>query len=107
MNQADQQRKAMLLQQGAYYRAGIAACKLEIRDSLRPEVVFHRAIGHLGLSLREKFSAADGSLQLGSLAPYALTAVGFLRKRGWLKPAFGLVAFAGAAAWYLRRQHTH
>ena len=38
------------------------------------------------------------------LAPYALTVLGFIRKRRLGKPALGVAAVLGAAAWYLQRK---
>jgi hypothetical protein len=36
--------------------------------------------------------------------PYAVSILGFLRSRGLVKPALGVVAVAGAAAYYLQQR---
>jgi len=38
------------------------------------------------------------------MAPYALTVLGFIRKRKLGKPALGVAVILGALGWYLQRK---
>lgn len=99
-------RKHALMRDGEYYRSGLVHAKAQIRHGARPEVLFHSAIDHASWALR---SRADALLKptgtnLSMLAPYALTVLGFIRKRRLGKPVLAVATLLGVAAWYLRRK---
>lgn len=99
-------RKAELLRDGEYYRAGIAHAKAQIRHGARPEVIFHSMIDHATWALRTRADALlkPTGTNVSVLAPYALTVLGFIRKKRLGKPALGIAALLGVAAWYLQRK---
>ena len=83
-------RKHELLRDGEFYRSGL----------------LHSAIDHATWALRARADALlkPTGTNLSVLAPYAMTVLGFIRKRRLGKPALGLAALAGVAAWYLQRK---
>jgi hypothetical protein len=104
-----EERKRALLREGEFYRTGVAHARAQIKHAAKPEVMFHSVLDHATWALRTR---ADALLQptgtsISVLAPYALTILGFIRKRGLGKPAMGVAALAGAAAWYLQRKRAH
>jgi hypothetical protein len=99
-------RKAELLRDGEFYRAGVAHARAQIRHGARPEVLFHSLFDHATWALRAR---ADTLLKptgtsVSVLAPYALAVFGFIRKRRLGKQALALAALLGAAGWYLQRR---
>jgi C4-dicarboxylate-specific signal transduction histidine kinase len=99
-------RKAELLRDGEFYRAGVAHARAQIKHGSRPEVLFHSAIDHATWALR---SRADALLKptgtsITTLAPYAMTALSFIRKRRLGKPALAVAALLGVAGWYVQRK---
>jgi hypothetical protein len=99
-------RKAELLRDGEFYRAGVAHSKAQIKHGARPEVLFHSAIDHATWALRTRADALlkPTGTSVSVLAPYALTVFGFIRKRKLGKPAMALALLAGVAGWYLQRK---
>jgi hypothetical protein len=99
-------RKAELLRDGEFYRAGVAHSKAQIKHGARPEVLFHSAIDHATWALRTRADALlkPTGTSVSVLAPYALTVFGFIRKRKLGKPAMALAALAAVAGWYLQRK---
>lgn len=101
-----EERKRALLRDGEFYRTGVAHARAQIKHAARPEVMFHSVLDHATWALRTR---ADVLLKptgtsVSVLAPYALTVLGFIRKRKLGKPALGVAALAGVAAWYLQRK---
>jgi C4-dicarboxylate-specific signal transduction histidine kinase len=101
-----EEQKRALLRDGEFFRAGVAHARAQIKHAARPEVMFHTVIDHATWALR---SRADTLLKptgtsVTALAPYALTVLGFIRKRRLTKPALGIAALAGVAAWYVQRK---
>jgi C4-dicarboxylate-specific signal transduction histidine kinase len=104
--ESTEQRRAEILRDGEFYRSGLAHAKAQIKHAARPEVMFHSVIDHATWALR---SRADALLRptgtnLSMLAPYALTVLGFIRKRRLVKPALGVALLAGVAGWYVQRK---
>ncbi|SHH07533.1 hypothetical protein [Massilia sp. CF038] len=100
------ERKARLLRQAEFYRVGIVHAKAGIRQGARPEALFHSAMDHATWALRQR---VDGLLRptginVATVAPYALSILGFLRRRRMLKPALGLAAALGGVAYYLQQR---
>lgn len=101
-----EERKRALLREGEFYRTGVAHARAQIKHGARPEVMFHTAIDHATWALRTRADALlkPTGTSVSVLAPYALTVLGFIRKRRLGKPALGIAALAGVAAWYLQRK---
>jgi hypothetical protein len=101
-----EERKRALLREGEFYRTGVAHARAQIKTASRPEVMFHSVIDHATWALRTRADALlkPTGTSVSVLAPYALTVLGFIRKRRLGKPALGIAAVAGAAAWYLQRK---
>ena len=100
------ERKARLLRQAEFHRAGVVHAKAAIAYGARPEVLFHKALDHASWAVRSRVDSIlhPTGLNVASMAPYALTVLTFIRRRGWVKPVLGVAAAAGAAFWYVQRQ---
>jgi len=101
-----EQRKRALLRDAEFYRSGVVHARAQIKHAAQPEVMLHSVIDHATWALRTR---ADAMLKptgtsVSVLAPYALTVLGFIRKRKLGKPALGVAAVVGALAWYLQRK---
>jgi len=105
-NGSTAERKRALLRDGEFYRAGVAHARAQITHAARPEVMLHSVIDHATWVLRTRADALlkPTGTSISVLAPYALTVLGFIRKRRLGKPALGIAALAGVAAWYLQRK---
>ena len=101
-----EERKRALLREGEFYRAGVAHARAQIKHDARPEVMFHSVLDHATWVLRTRADALlrPTGTSISVLAPYALTVLGFIRKRNLGKPAMGIAALLGAGAWYLQRK---
>ena len=101
-----EERKRALLRDAEYYRAGVAHARAQIRHEARPEVMLHSVIDHATWALRTRADALlkPTGTSISVLAPYALTVLGFIRKRRLGKPAMGAAVILGALAWYLQRK---
>lgn len=99
-------RKHALMRDGEYYRSGLVHAKAQIRHGARPDVMFHSVVDHATWALRTRADALlrPTGTNLSVLAPYALTVLGFIRKRRLGKPVLALVTLLGVAAWYLQRK---
>jgi hypothetical protein len=101
-----EQRKRALLRDAEFYRSGVVHARAQIKHAAQPEVMLHTVIDHATWALR---SRADALLKptgtsVSVLAPYALTVLGFIRKRKLGKPALGVAAVLGAIGWYVQRK---
>lgn len=99
------ERKARLLRQGDFYRAGIVQAKAHIKHGAKPETIFHNAMDHATFALR---SRVDGLLRptginVGSIMPYAMSIMSFINRRRLTKPALGVAVLLAAAGWYANR----
>jgi hypothetical protein len=101
-----EERKRALLRDGEFYRTGVAHARAQLKHAARPEVMFHSVIDHATWALRTRADALlkPTGTSVSVLAPYALTVLGFIRKRNLGKPAMGVAALVGVAAWYLQRK---
>ena len=100
------ERKAELLRDGDFYRAGVAQAKAQVVYGARPEVLLHSAIDHATWALR---SRADALLKptgtsIAAMAPYALTVLNFIRRRRLGKPALGAALLLGGLTWYVQHR---
>lgn len=105
---AKSERKARLLRQGDFYRAGIVQAKANIKHGAKPETIFHNALDHATFALR---SRVDGLLRptginVGSVMPYAMSVISFINRRRLHKPAIGVAVLMAGAAWYAQRQRS-
>lgn len=100
------ERKTRLLRQGDFYRAGIVHAKATIKHGARPDVIFHAALDHATWAVRSRVDTVlrPTGISVASLAPYAITGLGFLRRRNLVKPALGVVAAIGGIAYYLQQR---
>jgi uncharacterized membrane-anchored protein len=100
------ERKARLLRQGDFYRAGIVRAKSDVKHGARPDTLFHSALDHATWAVRSRL---DGLLKptgisVAALMPYAMSILGFLRRRQLVKPALGVAAVAGGVALFLQHR---
>jgi hypothetical protein len=101
-----EQRKRALLRDGEFYRAGVAHARAQIKHGAQPEVIFHSVVDHATWALRTRADALlkPTGTSVSVLAPYALTVLGFIRKRRLGKQAIGAAALLGALGWYVQRK---
>jgi C4-dicarboxylate-specific signal transduction histidine kinase len=100
------ERKEELLREGEYYRAGVEHAKAQIKHGARPEVMFHSVIDHATWALRTRADALlkPTGTNVSVLAPYALTVLGFIRKRRLGKPALAAAVLLGTVGWWYQRK---
>lgn len=101
-----EERKAELLRDGEFYRAGMVQGKAQVKYAARPEVLLHSAIDHATWSLRARADALlkPTGTSIAAMAPYALTVLNFIRRRRLGKPALGAALVLGAATWYVQHR---
>lgn len=102
-------RKARLLREGELYRAGIVHARAQIKHGMRPDTIFHTALDHAGWALRARI---DGLLKptgvnLAALMPYALSVLGFIRRRRLGKPALAVSLALAGLGWYMQRRRAN
>ena len=100
------QRMTQLKRQADFYRVGIVHSKANIKQSARPEALFHRAIDHASWAIRSRVDRVlrPTGINVASVMPYAVSLLGLLRRRKLMKPALGVLAAAAAVAVYLRQR---
>jgi hypothetical protein len=101
-----EQRKRALLRDAEFYRSGVVHARAQIKHAAQPEVMLHTVIDHATWALRTRADALlrPTGTNVSALAPYALTVLGFIRKRRLGKPALGAAALLGALGWYIQRK---
>lgn len=99
--------KARLKRQGDFYRVGIVRAKSAIKQGARPETLFHNAVDHAAFAIRSRVDniLRPTGINVATVMPYAVTALGFLRQRNLVKPVMGVVAAAAGLAFYFQRRH--
>lgn len=100
------ERKERLLRQAEFYRVGIVHARAGIKQGARPEALFHSALDHASWALR---SRVDGLLRptginVATVMPFAVSILGFLRRRQLVKPAVGVLLAAVAMALYVQQR---
>lgn len=105
-HRSHEEKKRALLRDAEFFRAGVAHSRAQIRHAARPEVMFHTVIDHATWALRARADMLlkPSGTSVSVLAPYALTVLGFIRRRRLGKPALGIAALVGVAAWYIQRK---
>jgi hypothetical protein len=106
IKQTPAERKEELLRDGEFFRAGVAHAKAQIKHGARPEVLFHSAVDHATFAIRGRVDSLlhPTGFSVASMAPYALTAIKFIRHRKMGKPALAVSVLLGVAGWYLQRR---
>ncbi|WP_332877590.1 hypothetical protein [Massilia sp. S19_KUP03_FR1] len=104
ITQTPAQRKEELIRDGDFFRAGVAHAKAQIIHGARPEVLFHSALDHATWAIRGRVDSLlhPTGFSVASVAPYALTAIKFIRHRKLGKPALAIGMLLGVAGWYWR-----
>ena len=104
-----EERKARLMRQGDFYRVGIVHAKAAIKLGARPEALFHNAVDHAAFAVRSRVDniLRPTGINVATVMPYAVTVLGFLRKRGLIKPAMGVAAALGGLAYYLKQRRSN
>jgi hypothetical protein len=99
-------RKAELLREGEFYRAGVAYAKAQVKHGARPEVMLHSALDHATWALRARADALlkPTGTSVSVLMPYALTAFNFVRQRRMGKQALAGAVLMGVAGWYMKKR---
>jgi len=105
IKQTPAERKEELLRDGEFFRAGVAHAKAQIRHGARPEVLFHSAVDHATYAIRGRVDSLlhPTGVSMSSIAPYALTAIKFIRHRKLGKPALAIGVLLGVAGWFWQR----
>lgn len=101
-----EQRKRALLRDAEFYRSGVVHARAQIKHAAQPEVMLHSLIDHATWALRTRADALlrPTGTSVTALAPYALTVLGFIRKRRLGKQALAATALLGALGWYVQRK---
>jgi hypothetical protein len=101
-------RKARLKRQGDFYRVGIVHAKASIKQGARPEALFHSALDHASWAIRSRVDnlLRPTGINVATVMPYAITVLGFLRKRGMVKPAIGILTALAGVGIYLQQRRT-
>ena len=102
------ERKTQLKRQADFYRVGIVHAKAGIKQGARPEALFHRALDHAGWAVRSRVDSVlrPTGINVASVMPYAISLLGFLRRRRMMKPALGVLAAAAAVAVYVQQRRS-
>ena len=100
------ERKERLLRQAEFYRVGIVHARAGIKQGARPEALFHTALDHASWALRNR---VDGLLRptginVATIMPFAVSILGFLRRRRLVKPAVGVLLAAVGMAYYVQQR---
>lgn len=100
------ERKLRLLRQAEFHRTNIASAKSAIRQGARPEAIYHNAVDHVTFAVRNRVDnlLRPTGVNIATIAPYALSILGFLRQRRLLKPAVGVLAAAAGVALYINHR---
>lgn len=99
-------RKTRLKRQGDFYRVGIVHAKASIKEGARPEALFHSAVDHASWAIRSRVDSLlrPTGINVATVMPYAITVLGFLRKRGMVKPAIGILTALAGVGIYLQQR---
>jgi hypothetical protein len=102
------ERKARLMRQGEFHRVSILHAKAQVKQAARPQALLHDAIDHATWAIRSRMDSLlkPTGVNLTSLAPYALTILGFIRRRRLGKPALAVAVVLAGLGWFLQRRRT-
>ncbi|HAV37842.1 MULTISPECIES: hypothetical protein [Massilia] len=99
-------RKAELLREGEFYRAGVAYARAQVKHGARPEVMLHSVFDHATWALRTRADALlkPTGTSVSVIAPYALAAFNFVRQRRMGKQALAGAVLLGVAGWFMNKR---
>lgn len=99
-------RKAELLREGEFYRAGVAYARAQVKHGARPEVMLHSVFDHATWALRARADALlkPTGTSVSVIAPYALAAFNFVRQRRLGKQAVAGAVLLGVASWFMNKR---
>ncbi|XYJ09175.1 hypothetical protein ACSUZJ_17500 [Telluria sp. B2] len=99
-------RKAELLREGEFYRAGVAYARAQVKHGARPEVMLHSVFDHATWALRARADALlkPTGTSVSVIAPYALAAFNFVRQRRMGKQALAGAVLLGVASWFMNKR---
>jgi len=99
-------RKAELLREGEFYRAGVAYARAQVKHGARPEVMLHSVFDHATWALRARADALlkPTGTSVSVIAPYALAAFNFVRQRRMGKQALAGALLLGVASWFMNKR---
>ncbi len=99
-------RKAELLREGEFYRAGVAYARAQVKHGARPEVMLHSVFDHATWALRTRADALlkPTGTSVSVIAPYALAAFNFVRQRRMGKQALAGAVLLGVASWFMNKR---
>jgi len=99
-------RKAELLREGEFYRAGVAYARAQVKHGARPEVMLHSAFDHATWALRARADALlkPTGTSISVLMPYGLAAFNFVRQRRMGKQALAGAVLLGVAGWFMQKR---
>lgn len=100
------ERKVRLLRDGELYRIGIVHARAQIRHGARPDTILHSALDHAGWALRARIDSMlkPTGVNLAALMPYALSVLGFIRRRRLGRPALAVSLALAALGWYMQHR---
>jgi ankyrin repeat protein len=100
------ERKSRLLRQAEFHRGNIVSAKSAIKQGARPEALFHNALDHATWAVRTRVDSIlrPTGVNVASIMPYALSILGFLRRRRLVKPAVGVALAAAGVAMYVQHR---
>jgi hypothetical protein len=101
-----QERKAQLLRQGEFYRVGVVHAKAQLKHAASPQAMFHSVIDHATWALRSRMDGLlrPAGMNVASLMPYAISVLGFIRRRRLGKPALGVSLLLAGLGWYFQHR---
>ena len=99
-------RKAELLREGEFYRAGVTYAKAQVKHSARPEVMLHSVLDNATWALRARADALlkPTGTSVSVLLPYAMGVFNFVRQRRMGKQAVAGAVLMAVAGWFMQRR---
>lgn len=99
-------RKAELLREGEFYRAGVTYAKAQVKHSARPEVMLHSVLDNATWAMRARADALlkPTGTSVSVLLPYAMGVFNFVRQRRMGKQAVAGAVLMAVAGWFMQRR---
>jgi hypothetical protein len=101
-----EERKAQLIRQGEFYRAGVVHAKAQVKHAARPEALFHSAVDHATWAVRTRIDnlLKPTGTSVSTLLPYVVTIYNFIRNRRVGKTSLGVAVVLAGVGFYLQQQ---